>query len=195
MEVTRGLPRNVTTEMDLALWRTAAIIRADPPAAALLQELDTQEAASRYLDGSLPAPAQAAITNFMRQYGMRGLGEIDFGQPRWREDPAPVINTLKSYLEIDPAAAPDVMFARGEQSAAEAVEKMAALVRRQPGGWLKEKLVRAAARRIRLLMGARESPKFFAIRTMGIGRAGAAGSRTGALRQTEPLNARKTWPI
>ena len=107
----------------------------------------------------------------MRQYGMRGLGEIDFGQPRWREDPAPVINTLKSYLEIDPAAAPDVMFARGEQSAAEAVEKMAALVRRQPGGWLKEKLVRAAARRIRLLMGARESPKFFAIRTMGIGRA------------------------
>jgi pyruvate,water dikinase len=52
----------------------------------------------------------------------------------------------------------------------DAVEKLAANARRQTGGWIKEKLVRAAARRIRLLMGARESPKFFAIRTMGIAR-------------------------
>ncbi|MGD2157833.1 MAG: PEP-utilizing enzyme, partial [Anaerolineales bacterium] len=38
------------------------------------------------------------------------------------------------------------------------------------GGWLKEKLVRAAARRMRLLIGLRESPKFLIIRLMGIAR-------------------------
>jgi pyruvate,water dikinase len=96
------------------------------------------------------------------------------------------MHTLKSYLDIDPAFAPDVLFAKGEQAALAAIERLAATARRQPGGqppngvigrwpssgaiggWLKERLVRAAARRIRLLMGARESPKFFAIRVMGI---------------------------
>jgi pyruvate,water dikinase len=106
----------------------------------------------------------------MDQYGMRGVGEIDFGQPRWREDPMPVMNTLQSYLQIEPDSGPDASFARGEQAAQAAIERLAAEARRQHGGWLKEKLVRAAARRIRLLMGARESPKFFAVRSMGIAR-------------------------
>jgi pyruvate,water dikinase len=80
------------------------------------------------------------------------------------------MHTLQSYLHIDPESAPDVLFAKGEQAALEAIEQIASEVRNQSGGWLKEKLVRAAARRIRLLMGARESPKFFAVRTMGIAR-------------------------
>ena len=40
---------------------------------------------------------------------MRGVGEIDIGRPRWREDPAPVLKTLRSYLEIAPDKAPDVV--------------------------------------------------------------------------------------
>ena len=80
------------------------------------------------------------------------------------------MQTLQSYLKIDDASAPDALFARSQQSAREAVEQLAARVRRQPGGPLKERIVRAAARRVRLLMSARESPKFFAIRTMGIAR-------------------------
>ncbi len=51
-----------------------------------------------------------------------------------------------------------------------AIEKLALDARRQPGGWLKERMIRGAARRVRVLMGARESPKFFAIRVMGIAR-------------------------
>src|SRR3990172_12625815 len=80
------------------------------------------------------------------------------------------MHTLQSYLHIDPDFAPDVLFAKGEKAAHDAIEKLAAHARKQPGGWLKEKLARGAARRIRLLMGARESPKVFAIRTMGIAR-------------------------
>jgi pyruvate,water dikinase len=106
----------------------------------------------------------------MDKYGMRGVGEIDFGQPRWREEPTLIMHTLQSYLQIDADFAPDVLFARGEKAAQEAIEKIAAEVRKGHAGWIKEKLARAAARRVRLLMGARESPKFFAIRTMGIAR-------------------------
>jgi pyruvate,water dikinase len=111
------------------------------------------------------------VQGFLQRYGMRGVGEIDMGQPRWREEPTPVMHTLQSYLQIDPAQAPDVLFERGAMAAAQAIEALAAIARRQPLGWLKEKVVRAAARRIRLLMSARESPKFYAIRVMGIVRA------------------------
>ncbi len=61
-----------------------------------------------------------------------------------------------------------MLFEQGAQAAEEAIERLAAEARRQPGGWIKAKLVRGAARRVRLLMGARESPKFFAVRAMGM---------------------------
>jgi pyruvate,water dikinase len=192
LEVTRGLPHNVTTEMDLALWDTAKALRADAATRELVANTPASELATLYLHGQLPSPAQTALAQFLTPYGMRGIAEIDFGQPRWRENPTPVIHTLQSYLQIPPDAAPDVLFAKGEQAAHAALEKIAAQVRQQPFGWLKEKLVRAFARRIRVLMGARESPKFFAIRTMGIARQalleiGQALVKAGALEQAGDL--------
>jgi pyruvate,water dikinase len=170
MEITRGLPNNVTTEMDLALWETAVRLKKDAKAADVFQKSDASTLAASFLSGSLPAAAQSVIADFLNRYGMRGVGEIDFGQPRWREDPAPIMHTLKSYLTIDPDFAPNVVFERGERAAEAAIEKLAVKVRGQAFGGFKEKLVRGAARRIRLLMGARESPKFFAVKTMGIAR-------------------------
>jgi rifampicin phosphotransferase len=170
LDVTRSLSNNVTTQMDLMLWATAQEIRADMASAALFRDFSAPELASRYLNGILPDATQTAIGRFMDRYGMRGVGEIDFGQPRWREEPTPVMHTLQSYLQIDPQFAPDVLFAKGEQAALDAIEQIAAEARKQPAGWFKEKMVRAAAKRIRLLMSARESPKFFAIRTMGVAR-------------------------
>ena len=170
LEVTRGLPNNVTTEMDLALWETAQTIKAEAESKDRFSASSAPELAHQYLNGLLPSAAQTVITHFLDRYGVRGVGEIDFGQPRWREEPTPVMHTLQSYLQIDSAFAPDVVFAKGEQAAQAAVESIAGKVRQEHGGWLKEKIVRAAAKRIRLLMGARESPKFFAIRTMGVAR-------------------------
>ena len=192
LEVTRALPRNVTTEMDLALWKTATEIRVDAESANEFRSSDAPTLARRYLSGTLPSTAQTVIARFMEKYGMRGTGEIDFGQPRWREDPTPIMHTLQSYLNIDEASAPDALFAKGEQTAAKAVENIAAKARKQSVGWLKEKMARGAARRVRLLMGARESPKFFAIRTMGIARkalleAGEEFAQTGTIERADDL--------
>lgn len=192
LEVTRALPQNVTTEMDLALWKTATEIRADAEAANEFRSLDAPTLARRYLSGTLPSTAQTVIARFMEKYGMRGTGEIDFGQPRWREDPAPIMHTLQSYLNINEASAPDALFAKGQQAASNAVENIAAKARKQSGGWLKEKMARGAARRVRLLMGARESPKFFAIRTMGIARkalleVGEEFAQAGTIERAEDL--------
>jgi len=168
LEVTRGLPDNGTTEMDLALWSMAKDIRADSDSLKTFLASDARMLAARYLNGTLPEKAQKTMEDFMARYGMRGIGEIDIGQARWREEPTSIMQTLQSYLQITPDMAPDVLFERGAQAAEQAIEKLALAARRQSGGWLKERLVRGAARRIRVLMGMREAPKFFLVRMLGI---------------------------
>jgi pyruvate,water dikinase len=168
LEVTRGLPNNVTTEMDLTLWKTASVIRQDQASYAAFLDSDAQMLAARYLNGSLPEAAQTAVVQFMERYGMRGLAEIDMGQPRWREEPTSIMQTLQSYLQIPEDMAPDAVFEKGAKAAALAIERLAAQARRSSGGEIRERIVRALATRIRTLMGLRETPKFFIVRLMGI---------------------------
>jgi phosphohistidine swiveling domain-containing protein len=169
LEVTRGLPHNVTTEMDLALWRVAVAIRQDPVAAAAFADADSDVLASRWRTASMAPAAQAAIDDFLAEFGMRGVAEIDLGRPRWREDPRLLLQAVKSYLQItDPARAPDAMFRQGAESAAATIDALVADVRQRRHGWLRARLVRSTARRVRSLAGLRESPKFTAIRLLGL---------------------------
>jgi len=138
LETTRGLPHNVTTEMDLALWRAA------------------QDGSARGLD------------EFLVRYGMRGVAEIDIGRPRWREDPAQLSQVMESYRRLPPDQAPDAVFPRGAASAEAALERLEAELRRRPGGWWRAPLARWAGRRMRALAGLREAPKFFIIRMIGV---------------------------
>jgi pyruvate,water dikinase len=177
LTMTRGLPHNVTTEMDLALWATAVAIRDDSEALAHMRQGEPHTLAAEYLDCRLPEAAQGAVAAFLARYGMRGVGEIDLGRPRWREDPEPIMQVLQSYLQIeDPEQAPDAVFARGAAVAQEALDRLAEAARATPGGRFKARRVRWAARRMRALTSLRESPKFWAIRTMGLVRAGLLDS-------------------
>ncbi len=173
LEMTRGLPHNVTTEMDLALWHTAQTIREDSAAFRQMQGSTAAQLASDFLDGRLEGVAQTAVSTFLAHYGMRGIGEIDIGRPRWREDPMHIMQVLQSYLQIDDASnAPDVVFKRGEQSAEAAVLELETAVSETFAGKIKVKLVRKLIKRMRELAGLREFPKFHIIQKMGIIREG-----------------------
>jgi pyruvate,water dikinase len=169
LTVTRGMPHNVTTEMDLALWAAAQRIAADPASAARLAADSPEALAADYRAGRLPAVAQQAVGEFLARYGARAVGEIDLGRPRWREEPAHIFQVLVSYLQIDdPARAPDAVFARGAAAAEAAVAQLTRALRATGGGRRKAALARWAARRVRALAGIRESPKFWAVRVMGL---------------------------
>jgi len=159
--LTRGLPYNVTTEMDLNLWEVAQRIRRGTESYECFQKLNAEKLASAYLAKKLPERAQRTIEEFMTKYGMRGLAEIDFGRPRWREDPLSLMQTLKSYMDIKEDRAPDRVFAAGAKAAADAASRLS-----QELGM--PRLVAFLVRRIRSLAGVRELPKFTAIRCMGI---------------------------
>jgi pyruvate,water dikinase len=134
-------------------------------------ETDAERLAAEYQSGTLPPAAQQAINAFMAEYGMRGLAEIDFGRRRWREEPTQVLRTVQSYLRIDnPAQAPDAVFARGQQAAADSAEKLIKMLRRTPGGLIKARIARAAIYRVRAVSGLRESPKFTIISMFGLAR-------------------------
>jgi phosphohistidine swiveling domain-containing protein len=167
MELTRGLPYNVTTQMDLALWRTSNAIQSDVTAKEYFQRMDVDRLVSGYRNHGLPPAAQAAVSDFLASYGDRGVGEIDLGRPRWNDDPAHIFQTLKSYLQIDPENSPEVTFQRGAEKAQQAQEQLEQAFRRAGGGRSKARMVRMMALRIRELGGLRETPKFVVIHLFG----------------------------
>jgi pyruvate,water dikinase len=165
----RSVPRNVTTEMDLALWETAEAIHADPESRAHFQAYEAATLVDHARQNTLPKTAQDVIAHFMERYGMRGWVEIDVGRPRWQEEPLPVFQTLRTYLEVaDRDQTPDVVYQRGKQAAETEIERLVSALRATPGGRIKAWAARLAAHHMRTLVGLREAPKFTVVRLFGI---------------------------
>ncbi|WP_114854373.1 PEP/pyruvate-binding domain-containing protein [Brachybacterium sp. YJGR34] len=184
-EVVRGAPHNVTTEMDLELWRIA-----DGAAEhrELLTETPVPQLVQMLREGTLP---DIGLERFLADYGHRGAAEIDVGVPRWGEDPAPVFDALANYLRLtDPSQAPEARFRRaaeeGEAAITELVERVRA--RRAPLA----PLVGVLLRRTRQLIGLREFPKFLWLFALGQARrrllaAGALLVAQGQLEDAEDI--------
>ncbi|HEY3367482.1 MAG TPA: PEP/pyruvate-binding domain-containing protein [Symbiobacteriaceae bacterium] len=169
-KVLRALPHNPTTEMDLALWRLSRQLKAE---------------------GAEPAADHPGVQAFLAKYGHRGVREIDVGMPRWSDDPTHVLTTLSTYLTHGEQDDPEVQFRRGAVEAEEAARAIVARVRREKGS-LRAFIVRGMLRRIRALVGIREYPKFYAVRTIAairsvLGGAGAELVAAGRLDQADDI--------
>jgi phosphohistidine swiveling domain-containing protein len=161
-EVLRSLPHNVTTEMDLDLWRLATAVRADADAAGLVLDTPVDELVVAHRAGALPPVLQNGLSAFLDRYGHRAVAEIDIGMPRWSEDPAHVLGVLANYLRLsDQERASDVVFARGATQAEALVADLTARARRR--GRLRGRLVGLALRRAREFAGVRELPKYYLV--------------------------------
>ena len=160
--VLRALPHNVTTEMDLALWEVATVIRRNAAEADLVRTTPAQELAAMYAAGTLPPRVQRELSAFLDKYGHRAVAEIDIGVPRWSEDPAHILGVLANYLRLDdPKHAPDATFTTGAAEADELVATLTARGRRR--GRLRGLIVGFALDRARQLAGLRELPKYYLI--------------------------------
>src|SRR5262249_32934668 len=126
-------------------------------------------------EGVGPSAEHPAVRGFLARYGHRAACEIDLGVPRWRDDPTPILNILRTYRthgeELDPA----VHFRRGREQADEAAGELIARVR-QAKGSLHATWVGFLLRRVRALAGLRECPKFYAVRMLAAARRVIAGA-------------------
>ena len=160
--LTRGAPYNPTTEMDLALWSLSVQLRADAASRAAVLKRSPSDLAAAYVAQSLPPVFQRGLSAFLDRYGFRSIGEIDIGVKRWSEDPTHIIGALANYVRLDDSSlAPDAQFVRGQQTA-EAVLRTVDSRLRGP----RRALARLVLRRMRVLIGARELPKFQLIRLL-----------------------------
>ncbi|HEY0094054.1 MAG TPA: PEP/pyruvate-binding domain-containing protein, partial [Archangium sp.] len=192
----RGLPGNVTTEMDLAVGDLTDRVRPYPALAELLRSRPAAEAlaAARDVEGG-PAFLEAWRA-FLERYGMRGPGEVDLSRPRYKDEPATLIAAIVGGL--GPASANR---AAGEHRAhhvaltakAEAAsERLIAASRRGLLGWLRAGLARRWVRVARTGMGLREHPKYLLVRVLDLARdavreAGALLVQRGALGAAEDV--------
>jgi pyruvate,water dikinase len=169
-ELTRSLPNNPTTEMNLELGKTAERIKADKTSMKVFLSSTEEELVIQYHQDQLPPIAQRALATFLDNYGMRGYGEIDIGIPRWQDNPIPIIKTLKNYITLPHDQTPAVQFKQGKYAAKKASNQLYSLVKETRGGKLKTKGLRIGIRRLRELAGLREYPKFSIVRIFGITR-------------------------
>ncbi|MGY1663829.1 PEP/pyruvate-binding domain-containing protein [Geodermatophilus sp. SYSU D00705] len=182
--VLRGLPHNVTTEMDLELWDLATAVRDDEEAAAAVRREPAAALAARARAGTLPPVLQTGLRGFLDRYGHRAVAEIDVGVPRWAEDPTHVLGVLGNYLRLDdPDRAPRRVFDRAAAEAEAMVATLTGRARRR--GRLRGAAVGLALDRARQLAGIRELPKALIVMVLarargellGIGADLAAGGR------------------
>ncbi|OLT08278.1 pyruvate, water dikinase [Kocuria sp. CNJ-770] len=181
----RGMPHNVTTQMDLKLWSVAGSARTHRD---LLLGTAPDELAARFLRGELP---ELGLTAFLEEYGLRGSAEVDVGSPRWADDPTPVFAALSGYLQVtDPGQAPPARFARAADEAEAALADLVGRARRTRP--LRARLAGALLRRSRELAGLRELPKFLWLTPLAQVRgqlltAGAELTERGLLEQAEDI--------
>ena len=168
--VLRALPHNPTTEMDLALWGVAQRLKEE---------------------GVAPSAGHPAVGAFLARYGHRAAREIDLGVARWREDPTPILNVLRTYLTHGTEEDPARHFRQGVERADEMVANLIGRVRREKGR-LRAAWLRFLLRRVRALAGVREYPKFYAVRILAATRrvlsgAGAELAEAGRLDRAEDV--------
>jgi phosphohistidine swiveling domain-containing protein len=188
--IKRALPRNPTTEMDLALGALARQAGAQAAARAALQEQAPSSLAAAYRSGALPAELQRGLSRFLEQYGHRAVAEIDLGMPRWSDDPAPLLATLTSQLKMPEMAAPDAQFRALAAQADAMVRELAQRAARR--GQLRGRAVRVLLGRGRALAGLREMPKFLIVLLIARTRAlilsvGEELARTGRLAAADDI--------
>ena len=189
--VLRGLPNDVTTEMDLELWRLAQVIKNDGGARTAVTDRKPAELAHDFRAGLLPAVLQAGLARFMGQYGHRAVAEIDVGMPRWSDDPTHILGVLANYLRLaDSALAPDIQFSNAAEEAEACVDRLVAQARSR--GRLRGAVVRAALGRARIFAGLRELPKYQLVVGLAevrkqLALAGAALATAGAVAEPDDI--------
>ncbi len=183
--VLRGVPHNVTTQMDLQLWKLAEAFRANPAAVEAMLTATPAELCRLFQEGRLPEPAQRGVAAFLSKYGHRAVAEIDIGMPRWSDDPTHILGVLANYLRLENGSlSPDAVFARGAADAEKVIESL--VQRARQSGRLRAALVRFALGRARELAGVREMPKYYIVMALAavrreIARIGAELAQAGRI--------------
>jgi pyruvate,water dikinase len=95
-----GIPGNVVNEMNWAIGDLVDLACDHPQISDLFKQLgeDGNQWLKQAAQQEGSAPFMAGWEVFLSRYGTRGPAEIDIRQPRWYEDPLPVLHVISEFL-------------------------------------------------------------------------------------------------
>lgn len=99
-----------------ALVDVASVLRSDPPALAAF----SSESSLSELAQLPPGPARDAIEVFLKRFGHRAVREAELSEPRWKERPQLLFDSLRLHLQMPLSELPPSARARARLAKAEA---------------------------------------------------------------------------
>jgi pyruvate,water dikinase len=160
--LTQSVPYNVTSEMGRALLRVADAIRPYPDVVRFLQDVEEEDRdfLDRLAGLSGGVEAQHVIRDFLTDYGMRCVGEIDITRPRWSEQPGALVPVILTNIRNFESGADERLFEQGRQVARKKEEDLSARLLALPAGEQKADETKGMIDRVRAFSGYREYPKY-----------------------------------
>jgi pyruvate,water dikinase len=77
------------------------------------------------LSPDLPAAWCTAFESFLERHGHRGLNEMEPAAPNWRQDPAPAMAVVRSYLDLPEEQSPEETLSRQERERLRLTDELA----------------------------------------------------------------------
>ncbi len=145
-KVKRAVPNSVTTEMGMEMLQIAM----------RLDQANTKASADH-----------PEIVGFLEKYGHRSSEEIDFGVPRWKEQPKYIVDTIQSYIDQKTYRKGIDKLHRGQEEAERAIEHLTARLE-DKGAYRDARKLQKLLRLFRDTFGFREMPKFIMVQAMNV---------------------------
>jgi rifampicin phosphotransferase len=158
--LTQSVPRNVTSEMGLALLDVADVIRPHPEVVAFLQHVEDEGFLDELAKLAGGREARDAIRAFLDKYGMRCVGEIDITRPRWSERPTTLVPVILGNIKNLEPGAGERRFEQGRKEAWKKEQEVLERLQSLPDGERKAEEARRMIDRVRTFIGYREYPKY-----------------------------------
>ncbi len=168
----KSLPGNITTESGLAVGDLADTARKYPEVVEYLQGADDDAFYAGLPRVSGGMEFKRALDQFLDRYGVRGPGEIDITNPRWKDSPALLVPPILSHIRNVGSGEHRERFRQGEEDAELATNEILSDMRKARLGFFKAKAMARLIRVYRDLMGLREYPKYLIMQRFYIYRQG-----------------------
>ncbi|OOC54110.1 MULTISPECIES: rifamycin-inactivating phosphotransferase [Nocardiopsis] len=195
--LTQSVPRNVTSEMGLALLDVADAIRPHADVVAFLHRVvDEGREGDGFLDemaGLAGGPeARDAVRDYLETYGMRCVGEIDITRTRWSEQPAALVPAILGNIRNFAPGEGERRFERGLRESRRRERELLVRLCALPDGERRAEEAKRMIDRVRTFSGYREYPKYgmvsrYFVYKQALLREAGRLVRSGVLREEEDV--------
>lgn len=132
----KALPDLVSSAPPLKLWELSRMIRANEPLRELIAGSTATEALAEIRTDRRFTGFRHALDSFLEDWGFRCSAELMLTSPSFQEDPAPLIDLLRSYAAMDGESPADQLVRQAAEREAETQRVLQSLRHQRLSRWV-----------------------------------------------------------